>query len=299
MRTRLALTVLILAGCTTTAHITTDQKQLAGIPFYVKRARCKQTTTYVQPVYVLTRVDTIGATTTRQLKIARRSDLIGNCGVADPLCKLSALQNDLNTAQTSQKYKAFNDDWKLLTTTGTLSVDHVQADDVVLAGNMTVPDLYVDYTTQYYFNTNMPWIGSSTANATLGGDATLTNAVATTENSTFTTLLSVLPVTAYLTNALKLPAAATGAASATAIGKTMTVDVIDGTEKAPTRTVILTIEPVLFQHTLSQTTEFAGRCTTMTPIPFTDEARSKYEYQWSQLTAAKDDEKKESEKKEK
>lgn len=271
----LTLLTLLTTACLGTARITTgDSKPVAdnihidGIPFYPKRAVCRQDTIWLEPLYVLTREDTYRkqqpplkptdppppptTTTIKQTKIARRSELTTKqCPQAAPrdqctitaLERLDKLQKTLADAQPTidpTKLKAINDAWTEINVTSSLLVTDVEQRNVVLASNTRTSDFFTDYTRPYYFNTRMPWLGSSTANATLDKDGSLTNGTATVDNQTLKAVLDVLPISAVLSKALGLTSTATATAPTGAGAAILGLD--GGTPPTLPESITLTIE---------------------------------------------------------
>jgi hypothetical protein len=334
-RPALLLLTLFATACGTTARITTgntnpiaDNTHLDGIPFYPKRAVCRQDTIWLEPLYTLTREDTYRkqpppakpgdplppSTTTsiKQTKIARRSELTTKpCLQAVPrdqcaitaLERLDKLQKALADAQPTMdptKLKDINDAWKEIDVTSSLLVTDVQQRNVVLASNTLTGDFFVDYTRPYYFNTRMPFIGSSTANASLDKDGSLTNGTATADNETGPAILNLLPISAFLSKALGLSStaatAATGTAAtgAAAAGTMRLFDLDEGTSPrrssiAP-ESITLTIETRFVQHTLTAIIEqhrspcgpLAGD-TPLTPLYLDERFTKPYQYHVDQL----------------
>jgi hypothetical protein len=266
----LLLLSLLATACLGTARITTgnsnpiaDNTQIDGIPFYPKRAVCRQDTIWLEPLYVLTREDTYpGATpditkTPKQVfkltKLARRSELTTDkcSNPQDRACKITSLQllDNLQDAIATKQLDTVNAAWKAINVTKSLIVTDVEPRNVLLASNTLTSDFFTDYTKPYYFNTRMPWLGSSTANASLDKDGSLTNGTATVDNQTAKAVLDVLPISALLSKALGLTSAA---APATPAGGAATA--FDGGAPKP-ESITLTIETRFIQHTLTAITE--------------------------------------------
>jgi hypothetical protein len=277
-----------LFGCLGTARIRTpdttrpgESKTIDGIPFYPKRALCAHETVWIEPVYVLTREDTSAddAKETRTaVKVMRRSSLASG---SDPLGKLHALEEAFNTAAVTPSgttWRAFDDAWHMIASDGNLGINKPLPEDVVLGGNSVKSETFVDYTQPFYFNTYMPWIGSSTANATLADDGSLTTAQATTDNQTVKAVLDLLPVSAFLSARLGLTAAKAAATSADSINQPPPKDA--------KMKVGLKIETSLYSHTFrGRSPQTASPCTVSTRIPITALDDDRYEYQWSDLSA--------------
>src|SRR5262249_38075581 len=152
-----------------------DNTTIDGIPFYPKRAVCRQDTVWLEPVYVLTREDTylekqptteppkpgtpppaVTKTSVKPTKMARRAELTRKpCPAGPPraacaittLDKLDALQKALADAQPTidqAKLDKINDAWNAINVTKSLLVSDVEQRNVVLARNTLTSDFFVD-----------------------------------------------------------------------------------------------------------------------------------------------------------
>ena len=291
MKAVATLLIVVSLGCAGTARVRTgsktvpaDDTTLAGIPFFPKNAVCKQETVWIEPIYVLTREKVDAASnkpSATQVKIARRSDLNNTSGGA--LAKLRELQEQFNAVAASGQITSdkFEKAWGDIKATGSLSLNPPSGDasDVMLASNSSISETYVDYSRPYYFNTRMPWIGSSTANATVAPDGSITNITATADNQTAKAVLDLLPISALLTASLGLTPDAP-AATATA-----SIEALDGSssERATFR-----VETQLFQHTLvGRTAPAVSPCPIKSPIAFDTTNIRSYEYRWQPVVTAK------------
>ncbi len=328
------LLTLLTTACLGTARITTgntnpiaDNTHLDGIPFYPKRAVCRQDTIWLEPLYALTREDTYReqqpttkagtpaptTKTIKQTKIARRSELSDPCSTPEDPSKCPAIKSlqlldnlqkaladaqptDAQPTMDSTKLKAINEAWTGINVTKSLIVTDVEQRNVVLASNTRTSDFFTDYTKPYYFNTRMPWLGSSTANASLDKDGSLTNGTATADNQTAQAILNVLPISAVLSKALGLTSTATPAATPTAAAAEF--DRFQLNDFKPTKTtstnlpesITLAIETRFVQHTLTAITEqHRSPCGPLpgdgplTPLYLDDRFTKPYQYHVDQI----------------
>jgi hypothetical protein len=290
----LGLVVLLFTGCYSTTAIVSrgepadpkvpkPNKELPGVPFYPTRAVCKHQTVWMEPVFSLTREDTYSAKAPEkpavitQVKLARISDL-------GP--KLTYLTNLQSAIATQVK---INDAWARIGTTGALTfAQPPSATDVFLGSNSVTSVKYVDYETPFYFNTRMPIIGSSTAKANLNDDGTLGGIEATSAPKTAETLLSLLPINAFFSATLGLPAPKSGGGGPGS-SAAMFYDSTSGAEalnrsNMPMQ-VTLTIATAFYKHTLTSTAkQVASPCEISPKLQLAD--YDKYEYQWEAVPSS-------------
>lgn len=277
MRSLTTLLALIFTGCLSTAQITTgsagtpgDKTALPGVPFYPQSAVCKHETTWLEPIFTLTREDSYSEDTTKkrsvtQVKVARLSDLGQNL----------QLLKDLQTRLGDQPPDLMKIDqaWAKITTTGALTLQAPTQENVVLGSNSVTSAPYVDYSRPYYFNTRLPWLGSSTAKVTLNPDGTLLTTEATTENKTLDTIIGLLPINALLSARLGLGASAAPEATG--------LDMILAMPGPQALQVTVAVQTTFAKHTLTATTpQKTSPCTISAALPIKD--RDQYEYTFSQ-----------------
>jgi hypothetical protein len=217
-----------MCGCASTVRInkapTADAlktTEVKGVPFYVKVAKCKQETSWLQPVYVLT----LKKTTTYQFideKAAKAAN--PNAKPPDPVVRTGAKTLCLSQFNTDdvKKLRALlikpgdatpNDvkdieaQWAVVAAWPdyvAVAVDEdtlIGSKDVFEVSNTSAPEAVVDYTTTYYYNAPRPWVGSSQIDAKLAADGTLTEGSAQVQSQTLSTILSALPISTLLTKA--------------------------------------------------------------------------------------------------
>jgi hypothetical protein len=226
------LGAFVMSGCLSTVRVKRDPLQMtenakkntnvSGVPFYVKVAKCKQETSWLQPFYTLTLKKTsifkfvdekaakaknpaakppesvVRFTVTKVLSLSQ----FGSTDVRN----LKAMLSKPGPADPAQA-KAIEDAWKkisdladylpLAITEDTL----VSSSDATLATNTAVAEAVVDYSRVYYYNAPRPWVGTSQLDAKLASDGTLTEASAQVQGQTLSTILSALPISALITKA--------------------------------------------------------------------------------------------------
>jgi hypothetical protein len=95
-----------------------------------------------------------------------------------------------------------------------LSADSERAPHVIqtLVSNSVTEESYTDYAHEYFYNAEIPFLGSNNSQLALSSTGTLTSVQAQADESGLATLLNtatqMLPVSGWLSKVLKLPAAA-------------------------------------------------------------------------------------------
>jgi hypothetical protein len=180
-----------ICGCASTVRInkapTADAlktTEVKGVPFYIKVAKCKQETSWLQPVYALT----LKKTTTYQFAdekaakpaanpVVRTSTKILSLSLfnTDDVRKLRALLSKPGDA-TAIDIRDIEAQWNIVAAWPdyvAVSVDEdtlIASKDVFEISNTAVPEAVVDYTTTYYYNAPRPWVGTSQIDAKLAAD---------------------------------------------------------------------------------------------------------------------------------
>jgi hypothetical protein len=266
-----------MAACLSTVRVkrdpvpVTDKEKkstsVSGVPFYIKVAKCKQETSWLQPFYTLTLKKTsifkfvdekaaktkdptakppesvVRFTVTKVLSLSQFSSV--------DVRNLKAMLSKPGPADTLQA-KAIEDTWKKisdLTDYLPLAVSEdtlVGSSDAILTTNTAVAEAVVDYSRVYYYNAPRPWVGTSQLDAKLAGDGTLTEASAQVQGQTLSTILSALPISTLLTKAAGAGAAAATAPPADAVEETFQYD--------------LTIVEDGYTHTHNRYVDFALPC---------------------------------------
>jgi hypothetical protein len=230
---------LVSQGCLSTVRIKRDpldatkkakaqeSEDAQGIPFYIKTASCKQQTIWLQPVYTLTlkRVitskfeDEAAAKTAKaelpSPRVISSTKVLSLSQMDKDVVDLRALLSKPISAEQdvpSQKAQVdqIEDLWEKISAKpdyNPLKVSEdslVASSDVFRAANTSSPEVLVDYSRMYYYNSPRPWVGSSQVGAKLASDGTLTEGSAQNQTQTLSTLISALPVSAVLTKVAEL-----------------------------------------------------------------------------------------------
>jgi hypothetical protein len=215
-----------LTPASASASADENKTNVDGIPFYIKVARCKQETSWIQPFYTLTLKKTVkfkfldedaakkaaaklpesivtSATKTLNLTKFRNDEvqnlraLLSKPGIA------SKPESDLIEA----KWKTISG-WSDYVPLSEKEDVLVKSEDVVEVSNTSAPDTLVDYSRVYYYNTPRPWVGSSQVDAKLAADGTLSEGSSQVQSQTLSTIISALPISALLSKAAGIGAAA-------------------------------------------------------------------------------------------
>lgn len=241
--------ILLMCGCLSTIRVTRDplsmtgkegtSTKLNGVPFYVKVAKCKQETSWLQPFYTLTLKKTSIFSFVDE-KAAKAKD--PNAKPPAPVVRFTATKVlSLSAFSSSGDVRTLNamlakpgpvdlpqagvieNAWKNISNLPDyvpLAVGEdalVNSSNVVQVTNTAMPEAVVDYSRVYYFNAPRPWVGTSQLDAKLASDATLTEASAQVQGQTLSTILSALPISTLLTNAAGAGAAAAATLPAEAV----------------------------------------------------------------------------------
>lgn len=214
------LMCILLTGCLSTVRIKRDPSsasahdggEVPGIPFYIKTAKCKQETTWIEPVYTLTLKKTttykfldedaakkagakLPATDLRvSSKVLGLSQfqpgnaplqtllaLLAKPNISDP--DRIQIEASWTTIAASPDYLPMNTNEDALIAAGT---------NVIKISNTASPEAIVDYSRTYYYNAPRPWVGSSQVDAKLAADGTLTEGSAQVQGQTLSTILTAV-----------------------------------------------------------------------------------------------------------
>lgn len=200
-----------LAGCSTYRVMRYDSAdqgtagygRVPGVPFYTKRAVCRQETVYQQDLVKLSfRVHEIfydaesGEQDSTVVRYANERTVTRAILVSPEVTALRL--QPVSEADWQKQAKTFTDLQQV-------DLSRWQdTPDLTLVANRTSPFLYVDYDNQYYLNADRPVVGSSSVSATLAADGTLTTAEAEGTDSTLETLLGAIPTTALVSEAFNV-----------------------------------------------------------------------------------------------
>jgi len=280
MRSGLGLVLfgtLVMCACLSTVRVKRDplpvtdkdknRTAVSGVPFYIKVAKCKQETSWLQPFYTLTLKKTSIFKFVNE-KAAKAKDpnakppesvvrftvmkvlSLSQFGSED-VRNLKAMLNKPGAADPLQA-KAIEDTWKKISDLPdyvplAVTEDNlVASSDVFETTNTSVAEAVVDYSRVYYYNAPRPWVGTSQLDAKFASDGTLTEASAQVQGQTLSTILSALPISTLLTKAVGAGAAAAEALPPDAVQQTFQYD--------------LTIVEDGYTHTHDRCVDFALPC---------------------------------------
>lgn len=273
---------VLASGCVRTFSIKEKSKDVPGLPFYLKRMACQQSTSYLEPVYdiIVSREtlskDSAGSTSRNATEIARKSIAMSTLQSSQAWLEL---RNAFMNANVDEK--TFRPKFDALPSWDANSV--FDPANRILAKNETTPRLYVDYTTTYYFNMKRPWSGSTSSELGFREDGTLSTVKVTVEDKTFEQIAGLLPISEYLT-AKYVP----------------TADEITALDVPPSVItewrLTLKVQATVYKHTLSKQRELPdttqGRCPPYQSIDLTAANASALDYSRSQVSATSSSEKK-------
>jgi hypothetical protein len=185
---------------------------VAGIPFYIKTATCKQETTWTEPIYTLT----LKKTTTYKFL---DEDAAKKAGAKLPAPDVRVSSKVLGLSQFQPGNAPLQTLLALLAKPNISDPDRIQieaswttivavpdylpmntAEDALIAAGTNVikisntasPEAIVDYSITYYYNAPRPWVGSSQVDAKLAADGTLTEGSAQVQSQTLSTILTAV-----------------------------------------------------------------------------------------------------------
>lgn len=196
-------------GKTMALRVTDGAKPLDGIPFYLKRGRLTQETSYLETLAsctltakkitldnedkpVQTEIKYVGAKTVSQSASSDRT-------LAE-LCMAVAAAQQAQGAEQENLLPALQEKFEQLPAYDGQLPSH----PLPLAGNVLTESAFVDYENRLYINQHQPLIGTSDIDLTLAADGTLSKATAKADDKTFASLLGYLPTDMLAT---KKPAA--------------------------------------------------------------------------------------------
>ena len=208
----LLLSVAPLAGCGSALNVSrspagsTSPEEVAGLPFYVKRAACIQESRYLEPRTTITvSIDWVGkdnqATPVSSVSRTLRRGMTQK--TKDSLNVLRKLVNTglLESLTADQTMKLFGHVlW--FTQLPALPTDALTTADVDPVANRVFVQPYVDYRWQYFLNASSRAAGAASVAGKLAADGTLTEASAEIEDKTLETVLAAVPTGDVLTSVL-------------------------------------------------------------------------------------------------
>jgi len=267
------LLILCSAGCGVALRVnhrpvgtTATPVSVPGVPFYPKRARCRQEVVWFEPIYTLTLAamlpDKNGALQShpRGVVVLSRSSFESQ-EVVDFMKVLNNRPDEGTVVSYWQKVVARADSHVLSRDFGSLGVG-----DRILAGRSAAPAVYVDYADQYYVNAKLPVAGSANVDAKVAADGSLSEASAQVQTQTLQTILNALPISSVITGGLGL-----GGKSIAAV--------------AEVEAFQLTVSVSGYRHTLARFVDYPGTsapCPVATDITLAEST----EYKREDITAA-------------
>jgi hypothetical protein len=207
-----ALLLLPSTGCGTALRIshrpvgsTANPVPIPGVPFYAKRARCRQEVVWFEPIYTLTLAALLPGKDGALQTHARGAVVLSRSSFESQ--EVIDFMKVLNN-QPSEEVTVMNG-WKKIVTRAdphVLSRDFASlgATDRILAGRSAAPAIYVDYADQYYVNAKIPVAGSANVDAKVAADGSLSEASGQVETKTLETILNALPISSLITGGLGL-----------------------------------------------------------------------------------------------
>ena len=282
------------------------QTKVEGIPFYIKVAKCKQETSWLQPVYTLTLKKTVKERFKDEAAANKAADACKKEKLKNPAADCAdkpKLEDSVNTwsqvlslsqfqttdavrdlrvrtatpGQMSQLLaNIIEQDWRAISglppylplqqKEGAL----IASSNVIQVSNTSTPEALVDYSRLYYYNGVRPWVGSSQVDVKLASDGTMTEGSSQVQSQTLSTILSALPISSVLSEVSKA-----------AIASPLKEIIIEGEnplgrQEDPYETIktfeyILTIQQENYKYTRTAYAAFAIPC-----VPVTDGVQTGY-----------------------
>lgn len=264
----------MLSSCLSSVRIKTADStaipkgaDVPGIPFYVKTAKCKQETTWIEPVYTLA----LKKTTTYKFI---DEDAAKKAGAKLPPAEVRVATKVLSLSQFEPTNTPLQQLLALLAKSNASDSDHAQIENawgalsavpdylplgisedllisggtnVIMISNTASPEAMVDYARVYYYNAPRPWIGTSQVDVKLAADGTLTEGSAQVQSQTLSTILTTA-TSLFTTVFSKVPQFGFAPANITT---TVQYD--------------LAVQKELYQHTHTRYDNFANPCPPASP----------------------------------
>lgn len=218
------LTVLLMSACTSSIYTVADkdEKELAGIPFYIAKPITFTTNIYEEPWSILTLAYTEKkCIKTKSGKCTKwtEGDVTEYVKYVTPQCA-EELINFFNTASSPLQ---LNTDVISVMVNGqnvrnckpqnTVPIfrqqsdimDDTQSEDrpKLVLSSMTT-EMKIENGEKHYINVNKPWIGSATATIKLNESGRLTESTGTIDDKTVETFLGALPIKEFISHDLGL-----------------------------------------------------------------------------------------------
>ena len=257
--------LLVVTGCSTlqvkraaaptlppSASQSGKTEEVAGVPFYVKKAVCLQTVVWLEPVYTLTlEMDSVPSESSGNPpgdsagkppgdgkppsagKVT--SESIGSTSLSLSQYQSGVTQALMRAVNGGSSESEIRNEWRAVANQAGTPYEPTgfpPAGDRILISNSSDPQVYVDYSQPYYLNARRPLAGSSKLDTKLASDGTLTEASV---EVTDTTIESIGTAVKSISGAVTPFAAARSTRSS-----------------GPTSQAKLTIAVGGFKHTLSR-----------------------------------------------
>ncbi len=198
-----AVRVSHVAGSTPNA----PASKVSGVPFYPKKAKCRQEVVWLQPVYTLTlsviQTDAKGTPQAKALgSVTLSRSLFDKQEVREFLALVAKGAKDENTVLSA--WAKLADLASKATSPLTVDFNGMATEDRILAGRSAAAFVYVDYSDQYYINARVPLAGSANLSTKVAADGSLTEATTQVQNTALQTILQSLPISTLITGGLGL-----------------------------------------------------------------------------------------------
>jgi hypothetical protein len=240
--------VITLCGCGPLLKVSVlDKTKPQGLPFFVKAGACVQQTVYGTPYRRITLKVTYesGETSSDAVTIGMTPPADGALQIVlDQLA--SDIPDESTVARAWSNLKLAKIDPFTDTTT------------IYVLANGTSATSVVDYNSAYAINQNKPLSGTASVDFHLATDGTLSEAQGQVQDTTFSTIVSALPISTLITSAAGISSKAGPAANEPKL-------------KAKFQ---LTQEQRFVKRTLSKVSSFAPNCPVAPPLAPTDQTAS-------------------------
>lgn len=273
MISALTANVFALTGC---AHVLTvtdgTGKSLPGVPFFQKKAVCRQETTYISPIILVTK--TVSSTDSTG-KLERTDSETKPLDLVSGRSSLEKLRQCLSDQSLCGNLpggapKSIDDVWNQIAVTVPVprSPEDLQSTDIVLVGNTVSPAVFVDYQSPAYLNGKLPWLGSNEVSVEINADGSLSKASGKSESK----ISDLIPISAGLSKIFHLSAAPAKSASA---GSN------HGSATSPV-TISLAVDVKFSQYKFTKLLPIGSPCNLPLPIAIDDFKKGGIEFTWSQ-----------------
>jgi hypothetical protein len=268
--------LIVGSGCVGVLRVSDGGgKSLPGVPFFPKKATCRQETTYVGPVVLVTKVDTFLDSAGKVIRTDSETKPFRLSEGKTALTKLSAClasPSQCGNDPTGSPL-TFPRVWKQLA--GSIPVpdspDKLKPEDLILVGNKVSASTFVDYNTTTYLNGNLPWLGSNEVSLELNEDGSLSKASGKAESK----IADLIPIKEGLSAIFHLSAAAPKSGSAGP------ADAFAEAASTP-RVTTLSVDIKFFQYLFARNSPVTSPCNLPAAITLEEFAKGGIEFSWSQ-----------------